>query len=119
MSFGEPAHWEKKTQQSLWICGIEGCTHLFCTSCGSNYGGCQIHARYHRCLSWHSIWGLRSWQGWLSPLATVIHPAAPVITAAHINPPQVDAPPLVITAADGVLLADLTNLIELDADDLL
>ena len=119
MTFGEPLSWEKKTKQNLWICGVEGCTHLLCTSCGSNFDGCQIHSRYHRCLIWLSIWGPRAWQGFISPLASIVHPVAPVITAAHINPPQIDAPPLIIAAADAVPLADLTNLIDLDADDLL
>ena len=67
---------------------------------------------YHNCLIWLGIWGFRSWGGIQSPLATVIHSEAPVVTGATVNPPQIDAPPVVITAATGVPLAELGDLID-------
>ena len=113
VGFGEPAHWGKKTAQSLWVCGREGCTHLLCMHCGSSHDGCQIHARFHPCLIWDPRWGPRSWNGPVSPACPTIHPVTQVATAAHINPPQIDPPPLPITATEGVPLAALPDLVDL------
>ena len=50
-----------------------------------------------------------------SHLATVVHPATIHITANDVNPPQIDAPPLAITAAAGIPLDDLLgDIIDID-----
>ena len=75
--------WERNQKQNL--------THLLCSSCGSNFDGCQEHARYFNCLQWQTAWGDRAWPGGQSPLAMIVQPVAPIVTAADINPPQIDA----------------------------
>ena len=107
LQFGEPMRWGKNTRQNLWPCSIGGCTHLLCSACGTNFDSCQEHARYYNCLQWQPSWENRVWPGVPSQVATVVHPIAAVLTAGDINPPQVDAPPIVIAAAEGIPLADL------------
>ena len=42
----------------------------------------------------------------------IIHPDAPVVTAADVNPPQIDVPPVTIAAAIGVPVDQLPDLLD-------